>query len=306
MYNKFVEQAIKMEPRYITMIIPSRWMIGGKGLDEFRNYMLACNKISTMVDYVNSSDCFSGVDVNGGICYFLWEKHYSGKCNFVNVEDGNTNTSSRYLLNGNKDFIRFNKAVSIVEKIKNHPSFKPFSSIVSFRNPFNIPSNANLKFTNPNNLLDLTKIYGFNKGRYEKFLHQDVLIEKNIVLRDRWKIFIPKAVGDANMKKRGLFLKPIKGIINSVCTETYLAIGPFDTEKEVDFCIEYMKTKFFHFLFGMKRISQNTTKETYDFIPLLDFSKIYTDAELYTMFQFSDEEINYIENIFSNKEFVNE
>lgn len=298
LYNKFVEQAIKLEPRYITMIIPSRWMIGGKGLDKFREKMLKCNQISHIVDYLNSSDCFSGVDVNGGICYFLWEKNYQGKCNFTNIDKDESSSSFRYLLTENNDFIRFNEAIPIVEKVRNK-NLKSFSDLVFYRNTFNISSNAKLPFVKYNPNLDQTKIYGFKNGKnFVEYLSPDFVIEKNEYLRDEYKIFIAKALGEANMKKRKLFLKPIKGDINTICTETYLVIGPFETEDETNNCINFMKTKFFHFLFGLKRISQNTTKDTYGFIPLLDFTKSYNDESLYKMFDLNNEEINYLESFF--------
>ena len=74
LYQKFVEQSKKLRPRYLTMIIPARWFGGGKGLDAFRTKMLSDDHIRNLVDYTDSSDCFSGVDIAGGICYFLWDR----------------------------------------------------------------------------------------------------------------------------------------------------------------------------------------------------------------------------------------
>lgn len=293
-YNKFIEQAIKMGPRYISMIIPSRWMIGGKGLERFREYMLSCNKISKLVDYINSSDCFSDVNVTGGICYFLWEKNYSGLCKIKTIDGNDEIISERYLLDENKIFIRYSKAIPIIKKIEKK-KIKNFSEFVSFRNPFDLPSNFNKILNRKNENLDLTKIYAFKK---EGYLPLNFEIKKNEKMIFELKIFIPKALGDANLRKRGLFLKPILGDINSVCTETYLCIGPFQTKEEQLNCYEYIKTKFFHFLFSMKRISQNTTKDTYSFIPMLDWKEKWDDNRLFKFFDLSKEDQDYIESFF--------
>lgn len=293
-YNKFVEQAIKMNPRFITMIIPSRWTMGGKGLDSFRKYMLSCNKISNLVDYINSSDCFTDVDVNGGICYFLWERNFEGQCKIKTIDGDKETVSSRYLISGGDSFIRFSEAIPIIEKV-NQKKLNSFSELVSYRNPFNIPSNFSNFYKKQNDKLELTKIYAFkNVG----LLSLDFDVEKNRDLINKLKIFIPKALGEANIRKRGIFLKPILGEINSVCTETYLCIGPFDSEEEQKNCCNYMKTKFFHFLFGLKRISQNTTKDTYSFVPLMNWKEKWNDEKLYKYFELTNEEIDYIGSFF--------
>lgn len=118
-YHIFVEQAKKLNPRYLTMIIPSRWFVGGKGLDEFRNKMLSDRRITNLVDYPNSSECFSGVQIKGGVCYFLWERDTEKKCKITTIRNGEKTTSERYLLEEGSDvFIRYNEAISIFKKVK--------------------------------------------------------------------------------------------------------------------------------------------------------------------------------------------
>jgi site-specific DNA-methyltransferase (adenine-specific) len=133
-YNRFVEQAKKLNPRYLTMIIPSRWFGGGKGLVTFRAKMLKDNHIRKIVDFEDSSDVFPGVSVAGGICYFLWDQNSTGPCEIVNMHKDIQAISIRNL-NEFDTFIRHSQAVPIVRKVlaKNEKrmneqvsSYKPF------------------------------------------------------------------------------------------------------------------------------------------------------------------------------------
>lgn len=291
LYHKFVLQAKKLNPRYLTMIIPSRWFVGGKGLDDFRDEMLHDDRIRVLIDHVNSSDCFSGVEIKGGVCYFLWDRDNRGKC-LVNTYDENQEfplIMTRYLLEqGSNVFIRYNRAISIFNKVDFSNSF---SSIVSSRNPFGFSSNFSNYSENGNS--PMTKIYMINKK--VGWIGANYIIEKNENLISSWKVLISKAIGTGDMKTDTL--KPFISEPNSVCTETYLAIGPFDTKEIAENVISYMNTKFFHFLLGLKKITQNSTKDSYSFIPMQDFSKPWTDKELYEKYKLSKEEIEFIESM---------
>lgn len=296
-YNLFVEQAKKLKPRYLSMIIPARWYAGGKGLDNFRNRMLNDNHIRELHDFVNASDCFNGVEIKGGVCYFLWDKEYRGNCNISShVGEKVISTMNRPLLEKNCDtFIRHNEAISILKKVSNlcEPSFSEtvFSAkTFGFRTyfiDFDVDYDSAINSSNT----DLILLYAnHSKGyMYRKSF------ESGKEYLDCWKIFIPEAVGSGNMESDEL--KPIIGSPKSACTETYIMNGPYKNEVEVNNAISYIKTKFFHFMLGLKKNTQHTTKSVYQFIPMQDFSKPWTDEELYAKYNLSQEEIDFIESM---------
>ena len=294
-YQYFVMQSLKLNPKYLTMIIPSRWFVGGKGLDLFRNQMLTNTHIKELHDYIRASDCFPGVEIKGGVCYFLWDKDYNGDCQ-INTYKDNTLSSkmTRPLLEENADtFIRYNEAISILRKV-NNKSLKRFSSLVSSRNPFGFASNYS-DFVLKSN--DTVKIISMNqKENYVKISE----VKKGFENLNCFKIFVAKAVGSGDMRTDKL--NPFIVGPNTICTETYLSISPFSNQKEAENAITYIQTKFFHFMFGLKKITQNTTSKSYEFVPMQDFSKPWTDEELYKKYELTQNEINYIESsVWSNK-----
>ena len=118
---------------------------------------------------------------------------------------------------------------------------------------------------------------------------------KNIDWVNKYKIFIPKAIGIGNMKED--WLKPILGEKNSCCSETYIVIGPFENKKETENVVSYTQTKFFHLLLSLKKITQDTTGKVYSFIPMQDFSESWTDEKLYKKYKLTKEEISFIESM---------
>lgn len=294
-YQYFVTQALKLNPRYMTMIIPSRWFVGGKGLDVFRAQMLHDKHIQEIHDYVRATDCFPGVEIKGGVCYFLWSENYKGDCQ-VNtyMNDKLSSKMTRPLLEENSDtFIRYNEAVSILRKVSKQTS-KYFSSLVSSRNPFGFASNYS-KFVPKSN----TTIKIISMSQKENYVEKNE-IKKGIENLECYKIFVAKAVGSGDMRTDKL--NPFIAEPNTICTETYLSIFPFNSREEAENAISYIQTKFFHFMFGLKKITQNTTSKSYDFVPLQDFSKPWTDEELYSKYGFTKEEIDYTESsVWQNK-----
>lgn len=289
LYDKFVMQAKKMNPRYLTMIIPSRWFVGGKGLDDFRDNMLKDEKIRIIHDFIKSSDCFSGVEIKGGVCYFLWDRDNKGLCEVVTHNENKiASKMERSLLYGNSNvFIRYNDAISILKKIN---YINSFSNIVTTRNPFGLSNNTNYDEIGD---FPMIKLYMINKKI--GWLSADYIINKNGNYINKWKVLVPKAVGVGDMKTD--ILKPFIAEPMSICTETYLAIGPFNDKGIAENVISYINTKFFHFLLGLKKITQNSTRESYEFVPMQDFSKPWTDKELYEKYNLTNEEINFIESM---------
>ena len=288
-YNKFVDQAKKMNPRYLTMIIPSRWFTGGMGLDAFKDSMLRDTRIKKIVDFPISSDCFPEVEIKGGVCYFLWDKDYDGKCEITTIQDGISTTSVRPLLEKGCDvFIRYNQAIPIFKKVS---AFKeePFSGLVSSLKPFGISTNfANYTKKHFPNAITL---YGNKFTGY---------ITKNCVLANEawvnsYKVYISEAYGAGEGFPHQILNKPLFGYKNSCCTATYIHIGPFDTKEETENVISYMKTKFFRFMVSLVKTTQHAPARVYVFVPVQNFKESWTDAKLYKKYGLSKADIDFIE-----------
>jgi len=289
-YHIFIEQAKKMKPKYLSMIIPARWYSGGKGLDKFRDRMLRDNHLKIIHDYINASDCFPSVDIKGGVCYFLWDRDSSGDCTVV-THNGNKiiSTMERPLLeNGSDTFIRYNDAIQILKKIREREE-KTFDLIVSARKPFGLATNFRDYVQKKDNIHNIQIFAQKDIG----FLSNNQ-IEKNKDWIDKWKILVPEAIGAGNMAID--IVKPIISSPGSICAETYVVIGPVESEAIANNIVRYIETKFFHFLLGLKKITQHTTSKTYMFIPLQDFTKSWTDHELYEKYNLTNFETDFIES----------
>lgn len=302
-YNKFIEQAKLLKPKYLSMIVPSRWMNGGFGLDSFRGDMLSDRHIRVLHDYVNAADCFPGVAITGGVCYFLWDRDNEGKCNIVTHKDGDRTqtTSERYLLEeGLETFIRHNEAISILQKIIALKEAS-FAEITSQRDPFGLNYyengkekmfklflNEQKKNTNP--------IYSFGWQRDGISYAESKYISTNIGAVDKYKVFVSKANGGASNKiPYSVLSKPFVGAPNTICNMTYLMIGPFESQSEADNVTAYITTKFFRFLVSLMKNTQNAYKKVYTYVPMQDFSKPWTDEELYKKYGLTNDEITFIE-----------
>lgn len=290
-YHFFVQQAKKLNPRYLTMIIPSRWFNGGKGLEGFRKSMLNDEHMAKIVDYVDSKDCFTGVDIPGGICYFLWDSHHQGMCEVTNIaKDGSTVTQDR-ILNEFDTFIRQNRAIDIVKKVQAKGETM-MSEIVSSRKPFGLESKQEF---DANGDIVLRNSTGIGKVRRSRLLSGFDLV-------DKWKVIVSKVsfehagVPDKEGKMRVLSvvqkLEP-----HSACTESYLVVGAFESEHEADNLVTYLNTKFARFLIMQMLASMNMSKSSYSFLPVQDWEKAWSDEELYCKYGLTDDEIAFIEDV---------
>ena len=289
-YHLFVENSKKLNPRYFVMIIPARWYAGGKGLDSFRDSMLHDCRIKELHDFNDASECFPSVEIKGGVCYFLWERDYNGPCEvFTHKQNQIVSSLKRPLLEKDCDtFIRHNNAISILRKVQKLKE-NSFSSIVSSRKPFGFSSNysdfSSTEFEGS------VKIYANHKTGYVSLSK----IEKGNDILNQYKLFITEAVGSGDITKD--WIKPIIVGPKTCCTETYLAVYPNASKSIVENVYSYTQTKFFHFMLGLKKITQHTTSKVYQFVPLQDFSKSWTDEELYAKYGLTDEEIAFIESM---------
>lgn len=296
-YHKFIINAKKLNPRYLTMIIPSRWFTGGKGLDEFREGMLHDEHIREIHDFGNANDCFPGVSIEGGVCYFLWVRDQKGLCKvYSHSQNQITAISERPLLEKGADvFIRYNEVISIIRKVASFNE-ESFSQLVSSRNPYYFRS----PFVESKKAINTCKVFGVEGGKRQYKNIDKSFIERNSDEIDKYKIFISKADGAAGqigypVPARILGKSEIAGK-NTACTETFLRIGPFGSEQECKNVKSYIETKIFRCLVGARK-NKNMTQSTYSFVPVQDFSETWTDEKLYKKYGLSEDEIAFIDSM---------
>ena len=300
-YHHFIENATAISPSYVSMITPSRWFNTGTGLDNFRYNMLRDRHLCAMFDYVDASECFSNVEIKGGIQYFLWNKDYDGKCEITtHYENGSSAKSKRYLLEPGMDsFIRNNSYISILNKVRALAE-KSYAELISSRDPFGydirLPGSfkvAKHKFSLTRKCASDVEFY-YNGWRKDGVGYVDPQTARdNQEIIYKYKVLAPKAWGTGN--EGSDWLNPFVVAPGSVCTETYLVMGAFDTKEEADNLVSYIRTKFFHALVSLLKISQNAAKGVYELVPIQDFTKRWTDAKLYAKYKLSDDEIAFIE-----------
>lgn len=289
LYQKFVEQAKKLKPRYLSMIIPSRWFGGGKGLDDFRKETLNDSRFRVIVDYENANDCFPGVDIAGGVCYFLWDRENPGDCRVVNINNGQKIETVRKL-NEFGTFIRRAEALQIVKKVlaKKEPLM---SNVVSSSKPFGLRT-----FVRPQKTGDIILRWQNGEGPYNR---SEIIVGVEMI--DKWKV-ITSYVGydhagnPGKDGKRKVFNKIDILPPGTICNETYLVINYFDTEQEAKNMVGYMKTMFFRFLVSQLMFSHHITKNAYQFVPVQDCKQEWTDEKLNKKYGLSPEEIAFIES----------
>jgi hypothetical protein len=306
-YNKFVEQAKALEPRYLSMVIPSRWLFGGRGLDEFRKEMLNDSRIRKLVDYPDSRQVFPSVDVAGGICYFLWNRDNAGDCSVVEFDHGliSSEVARPLLEDGAEVFIRSNRALPILRKVMlvetgsesmSLPEEKRFDRQVSSQKPFGLRT----FFRGSKDRSPKRDVLVLQSGGRAWTARSEITAGNHLI--DKWKVFTSKSSSehagqvDKNGQRRVLSLS---GVIppGSVVTETYILLGAYDTEQETRNCFSYVVTRFFRFLIAMRSSAQDLARSTYSFVPLQDFSDAWTDEKLFKKYGLTDEEIAYIESL---------
>ncbi len=292
-YNKFVYIAMKLNPDYLSMIMPSKWYSGGKGLDQFRESILNDARMRKLIDFDDSRDCFQGVDIAGGVCYFLWDKNYDGMCEVTNCKKGERISTER-ILNEFGTFIRNAEAINIINKVRLQT--EEFLSSKTFsRKPFGLGSNIQGEKKMFAGALTLFGSQGISYINLER-------ISTNSNLRDKWKVVMSKTsaehAGQSDKDGKKKVVSRVEVLApNVVCTESYLLLSVFETELEALNLKNYVKTKFFRFLLSTILLTQNIAKDKFQFVPIQDFSRPWTDAELYAKYGLTDDEIAFIESM---------
>ena len=290
-YHKFVEQAIKLKPRYLSMIIPARWYSGGKGLDDFRDKMLHDTRLRKIVDYPEAIDAFSGVQIKGGVMYFLWDRDNKGDVEVSTFKkDRIISTVSRPLLEtGATTFIRYNEAIAILKKVQARGE-ESLSKQISSMKPFGLRTFVKASLS-PN----ATKITLYQNGGVGYIDRSEII--KNNELIDKYKVLIPRAGSGSDSFPHSILARPFITKPGSACTETYIVLGSYTTEGQCNNLARYVSTRFFRFMVLLIKSTQDAASRVYRYVPLQDFTEEWTDEKLYKKYGITDEEIAFIESM---------
>jgi site-specific DNA-methyltransferase (adenine-specific) len=288
-YQHFVNKAMALEPKYLSFIIPARWYVGGMGLGEFRSSMLSDRRIRALVDFPNAAEVFPGVEIKGGVCYFLWDRDYDGMCEVSNVMSGETVMTADRVLDAEDVFVRFNQAVSVLEKVRVRNE-ETLVGQVSSGVPFGVRTNFSDFKDEP--FTDAVALYARGRIGYV----EEEKLSTNREWIPKWKVFISNAYGAGEGYPHQILGKPVVAPPGSACTQTYLVAGVFDTEDEAENLAAYMRTRFFRYLVSLRKTTQHASQGVYAFVPKLDMRHRWTDQELYERYDLDADEVGEIKS----------
>ncbi len=291
-YQLFVQQAVSLNPKYVSMIIPSRWMSSGRGLEGFREMMLTSGNIKKLVDYPDTEELFPGIQNEGGVCFFLWDREHGGTCEVTLVRGGEKLVSTNRILNEFDVFVRDARTLPILQKVSKDAE-NPVSAIASADTPFGLASNYGAWRSSKGEGYDLRFFHLSGGSRKWDYVSKDV-VRKNTADTGKWKVFVPLAHGGKSVPDQVLG-KPEVASPPSVCSQTFRYIGPFDSQMEAESFESYLRTIFFRFLVSLRKNSQNTYRDTYAWVPQQTWDRTWTDAELYKKYGITADEQAYIE-----------
>jgi len=298
-YNKFVEQAKKLEPRFLSMVIPARWMAGGKGLDGFRADMLQDSSIRTIVDFPDAAEAFPGVDIKGGVCYFLWNRNDKGICAVTTKRGDNTIGPIDRRLNEFDVFLRDSSALEILHRVLGKAD-KSFADLVSPRDPFGPTLSSNFKDYHPKKKTGDLRLYLRQSERSGEAWVSPSTVTKNHHLIDTWKVLVSKA-GPGNSGGHVIpdmvLSKPQIAEPGSVCTLSYLVVGPLSSEKASLSVASYLRTRFVRFLVSLRKPSQDAPRGVYTWVPQQKWDRVWTDEALFAMYKITANEQAYITEV---------
>lgn len=295
-YQKFVASAKQLEPHFVVMITPSRWFAGGRGLDEYRREMLSDTRIRKLVDFPDAAEAFPGIQIKGGVSYFLWDKSWDGECEVVTMEAGQP-TSAPMLrrLDAYDVLVRRNEAVPILNKvlrINSKDGFGNLASKVSPIQPFSIRTNFR-GASSPSRMKEPVRLIGNGA---------DTFIERKDVPRnddwiDQWKVLLGSAYGAGDSFPHQIYNYPIIAGPGTACTETYLVIDRFKSKKEANYFAGYLRTRFARFLVSLRKNTQHLFNERFQFVPALPMNQDWTDDLLYKKYGITKPEVAFIESV---------
>ncbi len=291
-YQHFVEQAKRLEPRFLAMVIPSRWMASGLGLSEFRQRMLGDRRIRDLVDYPAASDVFPNVEVKAGVCYFLWDATHEGNCNVTTVRGAEVvGPISRNL--GEYDvFVRDARAVLILHKVLDSGE-PPINTILARDKEFGWTSNFD-GFHGTRRSGDLPLYYIRKMKRGVGYIARKS-VTKSARLINTWKVLVPKAFNGGDALPHQILGKPLIAPSPSVCTQSFLFFH-VRSAKEAESVQSYYATRLFRFLVSLRKITQDATHSSYTWVPMQTWDRTWTDKALYAKYGITPKEQTFIES----------
>ena len=304
-YNLFVEQAKKLNPRFLAMIVPSRWFGGGKGLNDFRKAMLEDDRVRSLDDFLSASEVFPNVGLKGGVCYFLWDRDHPGSCRVrTHFKDWRLPPATRPLLEEGLDvFVRFNEGVSILRKVVKAetgqektlalPENKQFARLVSSRKPFGFSTTFKGSAGSTANSVMIYQNGGTG------YLPRDE-VDTGTELIDKWKLFIGYAApgtGNKDSYPHRIISTPFIGEPGTVSSETYLCVGPLESRAEAESVFSYMSCRLTRLLVLLLKPSQHVTRKVYRFVPTQDWGRPWRDEDLYDKYGLTAGEVAFVEKI---------
>ncbi|HEY5932903.1 MAG TPA: Eco57I restriction-modification methylase domain-containing protein [Nitrospira sp.] len=292
-YQLFVQRALELEPQYVSMVVPSRWMAGGRGLDEFRAQMLNSGHLRSLTDFQDSGEAFPGVQIKGGICYFLWDASHNGTCDVTRVAGGVEHIQRNRKMGEFDVFVRDERALGILRKVlsKMEPSVL---ELVSGDTPFGIATN--FEGWTEKQAKGKIALHLINNGkRIVRFMTRGD-IRKNADAIDIWKVLVPKAYGAGETFPHQILGKEIIAGPPSVCSQSYLVVAPFFSERAAQSFASYYRTRLFRFLVSLRKITQDALRSTYTWVPQQSWNRTWTDDLLYTKYGITKAEIAFIES----------
>ena len=293
-YHLFVQQALKLEPRYAAFVTPSRWLAGGRGLDEFRAQMLTGGHLRSITDFPDSGDAFPGVQIKGGVCYFLWDGAHNGTCDVTRVAGGEEHLQRDRQLGEFDVLVRDERALGILRKVlaKKEPSVL---DLVSGDTPFGLATNYE-DWTEKAGAGKIALHLISNSKRTVGYMKR-ADIRKNVDAIDAWKVLVPKAYGAGETFPHQILGREIVAAPPSACTQSYLVVTPFQSERAARSFASYYRTRLFRFLVSVRKITQDALRSTYTWVPQQPWNKTWTDELLYTKYGITKGEVAFIDSM---------
>lgn len=291
-YQHFVEQAKKLQPRFLTMVIPARWMASGLGLSEFRQTMLADRRICELVDFPADKDVFPGVEVKAGVCYFLWDASHDGECDVTTIRGGEAVGPVKRKLGEFDVFVRDSRAMSILHKVLKQGG-KSINTILARDKEFGWTSNFD-GFHSKERAGDVPLYYIRKMKRDVGYIARKE-VTKSAQLIDTWKVLVPQAFNGGDSVPHQILGKPLIAPSPSVCTQSFLFFS-VGSEKHAKSLQSYYTTRLFRFLVSLRKITQHATHSTYLWVPMQKWSHTWSDEQLYEMYGITKKEQAFIES----------
>ena len=294
-YQRFVEQAIALNPQYIVMVTPSRWMAGGLGLTEYRMKMLSDKRIRAIVDFPVASELFPGVEIKGGVSYFLWIRDQPGKCAMTVNRAGSIVGPVERDLDQFDILVRDSRAIPIIERVIKRGD-GTFSDLVASVRPFGDRLRSNFKnFRKQRGAKSDLRLYMNEGSNRRQYWVEKEYVTNNKELAANWKVYLPVAASDGGQRIPDVVLgKGFVGEPETVCTETYLAIGPFESSSEAESALSFLRTRFVRYLVSQRKHAQHTIPTSFAWVPTEAWDREWTDEELFKKYKITKDEQAYI------------